>query len=359
MALTQPTLYSQVAFDATEEHIFGFNVVGGDQVVANTLTIVENENNTQVYSARQETFSLSHTLPANILTNGTYYAASLTTENANGDVSVSSNTIQFYCYTTPTFVFTNLINGTNLTTSSYNFEMSYSQTENEALEQYSFNLYDYSSTLISTSGILYTGSSTVPFVAQYTFMGLINSNSYYVECTGVTSGGTQISTGLISFGINYNSSSTKLNLVNNCTEGYIYISSNPVPIFGFSNPVDPTYIEDGETVYIDMSEDGNYVLWDNGFTTSTTDWTLSIWGTDFNENKTICTLYNNNGDTIKINYIKDSTNVYCILTAISFNTGYMYMITSNSIVAPSSGDNLFVWVRRINNIYDIVLTNLE
>lgn len=359
MALTQPTLYSQAAFDATQQHIFTFNVVGGDQVVANTLTIVENETNTQVYSQRQETFSLTHTLPANTLTNGTYYAASLTTENANGDVSVSSNIIQFYCYTTPTFVFTNLINGTNLTTSSYNFEMSYSQTENEALEQYSFNLYDYSSTLISTSGILYTGSSVVPFVAQYTFMGLINSNSYYVECTGITIGGTQISTGLISFGINYNSSSTKLNLVNNCSEGYVYISSNPVPIFGFSNPVVPTYIEDGDTTYIDMSEDGDYVFWDNGFTTSTTDWTLSIWGKDFNENQIICTMKNNNNDIITIQYVKNNTNVYCLLNAVAFNTNYTYTVFSNNITAPSSGDNLMVWVRRVNNIYDIVLTNLE
>ena len=359
MALTQPTLYTQVAFDATKEHIFNFNVIGGDQVVANTLTIKDNNTNTTVYSARQVTFSLTHTLPANSLTNGTYYVASLTTENVNGDVSVASNSIQFYCYSEPVFVFTNLINGASLTTSSYNFEISYSQAQNEPLEQYSFNLYDFSSNLISTSGTLYTGSTSVPFLAQYTFMGLTNSSSYYIECTGVTLQGTQITTGLILFGVNYNSSSTKLNLVNNCTEGYIYISSNPIPIFGYSNPEEPTYITYGEDVYIDMSEDGYYVLWDNGFTTSTTDWTLSIWGKDFNQNKTICTMYNNNQDTVKIEYIEDGEDTYCLLTAINFNTKYKYIITSNTITTPLNTDNLMVWVRRINNLYDIVLTNLE
>ena len=51
MALTQPVLYSQAAFDATQEHIFPFNVVGGDQVVANILTIKKNyiKNNHPIY----------------------------------------------------------------------------------------------------------------------------------------------------------------------------------------------------------------------------------------------------------------------------------------------------------------------
>ena len=75
MALTQPTLYSQAAFDATKEHIFTFNVVGGDQVVANTLTIINNTTNEQVYSEREETFTLTHTLPARSLQNGVYYAS--------------------------------------------------------------------------------------------------------------------------------------------------------------------------------------------------------------------------------------------------------------------------------------------
>lgn len=358
MALTQPTLYSQVAFDATQEHLFNFNVVGGDQVVANILTIKNNTTNQTVYSQREETFALVHTLPANILTNGVYYTASLRTENSNGDLSVSSNSIEFYCYTTPVFVFTNLINGANLTTSSYNFEISYTQAQNEPLEQYSFNLYDFSSNLISTSGTLYTGSTSVPFLAQYTFMGLTNSSSYYIECTGVTSQGTQITTGLILFGVNYNSSSTKLNLVNNCTEGYIYISSNPIPIFGYSNPEEPTYITYGEDVYIDMSEDGYYVLWDNGFTTSTTDWTLSIWGRDLNENTTVCSLSNINQDNITIEYIVESGNAYLLLTATNYSNNFSYKILSNSISVPSSTDDIMIWVRRIDNIYDIVLTNL-
>lgn len=358
MALTQPTLYSQAAFDATQEHIFSFNVVGGDQVVANTLTIIENSTNTVVYSQRQETFTLTHILAANSLINGEYYAASVITENSNGDVSVVSNTIQFYCYTEPSLVFTNLVSGANLTNSSYNFEMSYSQSESEALEQYSFNLYDYSFNLVSTSGILYTNTSDVPFTAQYTFTGLLNSTNYYVECTGITVGGTQITTGLISFGVNYNTSYTKLNLTNNCLEGYVYVTSNPVTIFGYSNPENPIYIESGEEVYVNSKNDGYYVLWDNGFTTSTTDWTLSIWGKNFNENKTLCILSNNNNDKITLDYKIENNRAYILLSTLNYNSPFSYVIFSDSIPQPEPSDNIMVWVRRINNIYDVYIMNL-
>lgn len=359
MALTQPTLYSQAAFDATKEHIFTFNVVGGDQVVANTLTIINNTTSEQVYSEREETFTLTHTLPSNSLQNGIYYAATLTTENASGEISVVSNTIQFYCYTTPVFNFTNLTTGANLTTSSYNFEVSYNQIESEALEQYSFNLYDYSSNLIATSGILYTNSTAVPFITQYTFMGFSNNTNYYIECTGITVGGTQITTGLISFGVNYNASSTKLNLINNCIGGYVYVASTPIAIFGASNPDPPIYIIDGEDSYVSLKNNGEYVEWDNGFTTSTTDWTLSIWGKNFTNNQDISILKNvNNNNTVTIKYVVENNEVYLLLIAYDNITTYFYKIISNSIPLPNTSDNILVWIRRINNLYDVVITNI-
>lgn len=354
MALTQPILYSQVAFDATQEHLFPFNVIGGDQVVANTLTIKNNTTNQQVYSARQVTFVLGHTLPSNTLTNGGYYSATVITENANGETSVSSNAIQFYCYSSPSFIFTNLVNGASLTNSSYNFEIKYIQTQGEPLEQYSFNLYDYGKNLILTSGILYTNSESSEFVGQYSFTGFSNNTSYYIECIGITKEGTQITTGLILFGINYNSSSTKLNLVNNCLGGYVFVSSNPVAIFGKSNPSPPIYVDEE----VNLTSLDSYVLWDNGFTTSTTDWTLSIWGNNFNANTEICSFVNDSQDIISIKYMVNNNNVFVSLLVKNNQTNFEYLIYSNSVTLLSNTDNLMIWVRRINNIYDIVLNIL-
>ena len=42
MALTTPILYNVPAFDATKEQNFSFLSMGGNQVVANTLTIKNN-----------------------------------------------------------------------------------------------------------------------------------------------------------------------------------------------------------------------------------------------------------------------------------------------------------------------------
>lgn len=358
MALTQPILYSQSAFDATQEHTFSFNVIGGDQVVANTLIIKNNETDVVVYSQKQVTFALNHILPSNTLTNGVYYNAVLTTENSNEETSVNSNTIQFYCYSTPSFTFSNLINGANLTTSSYNFEVSYSQTESEPLEQYTFNLYDYSLNLIATSGVLYTNNNTGSFSTQYSFTGFSNNTSYYIECIGITKEGTQITTNRFLFGVNYNSSSTKLNLINNCLGGYIFISSNPVAIFGTSNPDPPIYITDNDDTLVDLRNQNSYVLWDNGFTTSTTDWTLSIWGKDFVENKNICTLENLNKDKITVDFVLENNKVYCILTAKNFNNNNNYKIYSNKIDSPNSTDDIMVWIRRIDNIYDLFIYNI-
>lgn len=98
MALTQPLLHSTAAFDATKAHDFEFFVVGGSQVVANTLTIKTNPTTgtpQQVYKGRQVTYKFTHTLPAGTLTNGTYYQATLTTEDAAGNVSTASLPIQF------------------------------------------------------------------------------------------------------------------------------------------------------------------------------------------------------------------------------------------------------------------------
>ena len=103
MALTTPILYSVSAFDAQNSFIFQFASIGGSQVVANTLTIKDNATLTTVYSATQTTFKFEHILPANTLTNGTYYQATLTTKDAQGNISNASAPIQFYCYSQPTF----------------------------------------------------------------------------------------------------------------------------------------------------------------------------------------------------------------------------------------------------------------
>ena len=112
MALTKPILNNVAAFDASNSQAFTFNVVGGSQVVGNTLTIKDNTTLSIVYNNTQTSFKLQHIVPAGTLSNGKYYQAYVTTVDAQGNVSVQSNTIQFNCYTQPTFQFTNVSENT-------------------------------------------------------------------------------------------------------------------------------------------------------------------------------------------------------------------------------------------------------
>ena len=223
MALTTPLLYTVPAFDATNEQVFTFLSVGGSQVVANTLTIKNNATLATVYERTQVSYRFAHVLPANTLTNGTYYQATLTTKDAEGNVSNASVPIQFYCYTAPTFEITNMPNNNVVTNSSFAFNVRYNQIQGEMLNAYVFNLYSISGALISTSGLKYTTQSSLPITLSYLFSGFEDGVSYSIEVNGETVNGTQLTTGKIPFTTNYKKPDTfsSLTLTNNCKGGYL------------------------------------------------------------------------------------------------------------------------------------------
>ena len=307
MALTTPILYSVSAFDATQAQVFNFNILGGNQVVANTLTIKNNATLATVYSETQTTFKFIHTLPANTLTNGSYYQATLTTKDAQGNVSNVSAPIQFYCYSQPSFAISNMPSGNVITNSSFAFNVVYNQAQGEILNAYVFNLYSASGALISTSNTMYNTATSLPLNISYLFSGFEDNASYSIEVTGITANGTQITTGRIPFTTNYTKPDmfSFLFLTNNCKGGYITIRSNVIGIDGVSNPEVPTYIDNQE---VDLRADGSYVEWVEGYTV-TDDWTMRLWGRGFTPNSEIFRFSNINGDIITIKYCSDG--VYC------------------------------------------------
>ena len=142
MALIRPILYSISAFDATNSQTFNFNVVGGDQVVKNRLVISRQSDNVVIYDNTQTTFAFRHVVPENTLTNGEYYSAYVVTYNSANEQSAPSLGIQFYCFSSPSFVFSNIPINRVISNSSYNFIVTYNQGESEYLRSYTFNLYN-------------------------------------------------------------------------------------------------------------------------------------------------------------------------------------------------------------------------
>ena len=355
MALTTPILYSVNAFDAQNSFIFQFASIGGSQVVANTLTIKDNATLTTIYSATQTTFKFEHTLPANTLTNGTYYQATLTTKDAQGNESNASAPIQFYCYSQPNFEISNMPAGNVVTNSSYAFTVTYNQAQGEILNAYVFNLYSASGALISTSNTMYNTNTSLPLNVSYLFSGFEDKTTYSIEVTGVTVNGTQITTGRISFTTDYTKPDmfSFLFLTNNCKGGYVTIKSNVIGIDGISNPKTPVFIDNQE---VDLRETGSYVEWVEGYMV-TDDWTMRLWGRDFTPNSEIFRFSNTDGDIITIEYHVDETQCWFELKAKHKDWLWGYVTESTHIALPTKTEQVFCWLRRIDNLYDLRIEN--
>ena len=354
--LIQPILYNMSAFDASHEQKFTFYVSGGDQVVANTLTIKTNDSDPViVYSERQNTYRLEHTLPADTLTNGTYYQAVITTYNANDESSVESDPIQFYCYTQPTFNFISLPSSNILSSSVYTFQVKYEQDENEPLSQYNFSLYDMYNNLVATSGAVYTGVTTVPLIVEYQFDGFINGQSYVLVATGQTSEGTKLITSSVTLSVSYEvpSSFSPMFLTNNCEGGYIVIQSNLIIIDGaYSQSGTPTYIDNSA---VSLLQDGESVTWDSNYILPD-NYSVVVWGRNFINGENILQFTNDNGDLVIVKYCEDNGSCWFetyIYMYDDINQYVAYECMSNVLDNISSSTNIAFILRHVNGLYDI------
>ena len=360
MALTTPTLLAQVAFDATQAQTFYFNVTGTSaQIVSNTLTIRDNDTNDIVYQENQETFKYEHVVNADELTNGTYYNAVVSVFDVDGNQSPNSIPIQFWCYTTPTIQFTNIPSSGIVTNSSFNFQFTYTQTENEPINSYVVNLFNSSQVQISTSGIQYANSGSLPYNGSYTFTGFENNTVYYIQLTATTLEGTVISTGLQQFTVQYTRPDlfTLVQLANNCNEGYITLTSNIVLIEGTSHPDPPTYINNQE---VDLTGSGSWVQWNQGFNI-TGDMLVRGWFRNPNEYTTLFQFSNTSGQTIKLNFMTGYENVESTIMKAYMEAyvesldGIPYYIFSNYVDIQSDTDDYVVYLTRVNDIYSLQL----
>ncbi len=363
MALTTPILYTQVAFDASKDQAFKFNVIGGDQVTGATITIKDNASLVTAYTGTSSSFAYSITVPAGSLVNGHYYQASIVTHNAAGESSQPSNTIQFYCYSTPSFEFSNLPSTHIINNASYVFDVTYNQTEGETLNAYRFDLYDNTGVLLSTSGSKYVSSGGLPLTVSYTFSGFEDKTVYGIQCTGTTVNGALVDTGLVTISVQYETARdySYLYLTNNCEDGNITVEVNVVGINGSSYPDPPTYLADK---LVDLTANGSYVKWAEGYQLPN-DYTMKIWGKAFKanidqtkESANIVSLANSSGDIVSISYWEDTTKAWYQMRVQDVGETYAYVIKSATIDKPTQAETLFLWIRCVGGLYDLKIENL-
>lgn len=364
MSLNRPILLTTPSFDATKQKIFLFNVEsGGAQIVANQLTIKNQNGNTIVYQEKQQSFRFEHVLPANTLKNGEYYSATVAVYDSLGNESPASLYIQFRCYTSPSIEFVNLPSNNIINNNTYEFQFIYNQEQGERLDNYVMNLYNSSQVLVSTSSVVYVGNGSPPYTGSYLFAGFEDNTVYYLEIIGATINGAVVETGKIQIDISYVKPDlfTLLSLKNNCDEGYISVASNIVLIGSETNPAPPIFIDGKE---VDLSGEGNYVDWNSGYSVNG-NFLARAWFRNPNVNSQIIQFSNVMGQTIKVTYRNGYENVEAsnlqsyVEVYVKSIDGLEYYIYSNYTNILSQLEYYMVYLRRIDNIYEIKLLPLK
>lgn len=243
-----PRLFDIAAFDATTATNVQFAWTG-DQSFGSILTIRDNETNAVVYTASNESMGRTHPIPAGTLSNGTCYNAFLEVLNADEEViSEKSNTVIFYCYSTPLILFDGITSDSIIPNSTYTIMASYAQEEHDVLSQYQIVLYDVNQAVVQNPGIKYQTEYTTSF--NQTFTGLENNTSYYVRATGKTAHDMFVDSGFLRIFVRYENPEvfSRLDLVNDSRNGNISITSNLISIIGKTEDgEEPPYIN-GEMV---------------------------------------------------------------------------------------------------------------
>lgn len=358
MALTRPTLIAVPSFDATQSFTFTFTVQSGSsQIVANQLTIRRQSDNTVVYDEKQETFKYEHVVNANELVNGTYYNAVVSVFDAENNQSPTSIPIQFWCYSTPSVVFTNIPVDSIITNASFNFTFTYTQNEGEVLNSYIINLYNAFQTQVATSGIRYAQNGEPPFNGEYLFAGFEDNTTYFIEVVATTINNAIVSTGKQQFTVKYSRPDlfTLVELKNNCDEGYITLRSNIMIIEGTSNPDPPVYIDNKE---VDLTNEDSWVEWNDGYNINS-NFLARVWFRKPLVYKQILQLTNAQGQTISLKYMQGYENVessniqsYVELHVQSID-GMEYYIFSNYIDILPDTDYYNVWLTKVDDIYQL------
>lgn len=359
MSLVKPLLSPIASFDATQSHKFSFIVNGGDQIVKNTIQIVNNQTSAIVYEHTENTFSYEQTVNANVLENGVYYAVRFKTFNRNDESSAWSDLEPFHCYSSPVISF-NVTDGQEVNESNLQVELSYNQAQHELLNYAIIDLYDENHRLIETSSYLYNASTEFPIVCRYTFHGLINMNTYYIKGRVNTLGNMNKESDFISFHIRYINPILHSGFnaeVENC-HNYVALSTNVKVVSGVYHPLNetPTYIDNqaidlrsmvaniGDGMYSKYAEfSSGYVIPKN--------FLFRMWFKVGDINKNIAIFQSQDTtETITLKWVRDTQLDYVELETTSGTR-----ITSNGVVHSNGLNEYFLWLKVVGHTWTLQL----
>lgn len=336
--MAKPSINRITPFDARYDKIVSMTYFG-DMAYSNRIIIYNAETMDQVFDDTVVTFSLTHTIPANTLTNGVKYAIQGQTFDSEGIESVMSDKVYFWCFETPSFYFKDLQSGDTIESASYNATVVYEQADWEDISMFQFHIYDGSQLLLTESEISYDTDNI-----SYSFRGLENGYTYYIRCTGITVNGMELDTGYIRILVKYENPNTYARMYARCDEetGVVYYETNII-IIESSTEGDFEY----NNGFIDLI--GKELVYDKDFIIPG-DFTLGIRARYLFREGNILTCKNDKYGFVLSAHIDDEERLRFRLKVPNGLTNYILYTEPYSF---TNDDLVTLYIRRINNIYSI------
>lgn len=349
------------AFDAENERKINFTY-SGNQCIANKIDIYDSSTNASVYSNRVTSFALSHTIPAGTLVNGTSYYIKITAYYMNGSTeesvtSVASNI--FLCLKTPIWEFAGITDNSTVNNSTVNLSMTYSQAQNEEINEFIIEIYSYTHSLYHRSPSLYDVSET------YTVTGLEDNSVYYLRAYGSTVNGLLIDTrdtypDDIKITIDFVAPDvySLAYLENIPDKGTIHISLNVASIEGYSQSgKEFSYVNDE---YIDLTND--VIIFDQNVY-ATGNYTFLIKGKNFIANSEIFRLTSADGNDIVTVAIRETvisgvTKQYAELRYTNSNALCDYVIYTGFETIDLTGD-IEILIQYENGLFSLEMSEVD
>ena len=281
MANPAPTINQINAFNATQGTTIDFNIIGGTELIrSNRIYIYDLSDNSLICTHLYVSTESIHELPPNTdgsivyesgkssadFVNGAqYYAQIQTYTDTNGTQGGSGLSVakMFWCLGDPTLTITTI--PSTISTTSYNISATYTDTSasvvSNIIQQYQFNLYSATGSLLQSSGVV-VGSGTqqgtsAVYDISHNFTGLNVGSSYYVTVDVITTQGMSVTTQSNTFTVSIDTPTLgEATVVNNACDGYISVTSNLSGEYGGSGSGGIVSFEtDSENVFSKLQVD--------------------------------------------------------------------------------------------------------
>lgn len=338
--MPKPIVNKITPFDANINKTISFSW-NGNQSYANRLIIYDANTMRVVYDQKKTTFQHNHIIPSKTLTNGKKWLAQFQTFDMNDIPSDLSDKLYFQTFKTPLFYFYGLTDGQTIYSQNYNAQIYYLQENYEDLQSFKFYLYDGTKTQLSESETMYDSSKI-----RHSYRGFDNHTIYFLRCHGITINGMEVDTGYIKIYTNYKQPS-EYNIIyaeNDPLHGYIKYHTN-IKVIQYNGNKTFNF----ENGMIDLRNDNEGIYYDSGFVIEG-DFTLKLRGMYLNQTATILELRNTKYSLSISSYLYDDGTTRFKLTVPNELGSY---ILYSEALAFNSRDMVCIWLRRINDIYQL------